>query len=285
MIAHTLRCCILVAAFCLTSSVLRADFIYSNFSSVNSTSGSQVLQLNGNAALVGNVLRLTASAPYQSGSAFTTNAISLGSNASFSTYFQFNLSSSAGISDGDGPGADGIVFVVQTVSNTAGGAGGGIGYQGLTKSLGVEFDTYNNGEISGNHVGVDENGGLQDFAAINEPTRFNNGQTWNAWIDYDGVADQLQVRWSLSTTRPVLPMLTLNSVDLPALLGQNNAFVGFTAGTGSGYNNQDILDWQFNQSFQPIGDTQVPEPVSIAIFGCVAISGAFFGCRRRKAVA
>ena len=43
-------------------------------------------------------------------------------------------------------------------------------------------------------------------------------------------------------------MLTLNGVNLPGILDTNNAFVGFTAATGTGYNDQDILNWQFNQS-------------------------------------
>ena len=36
-------------------------------------------------------------------------------------------------------------------------------------------------------------------------------------------------------------------MNLPGILDTNNAFVGFTAATGSGYNDQDILNWQFNQ--------------------------------------
>ena len=174
----------------LSARSARADFVYANFATANSTSGGQTLQINGSASVgyKGNQLQLTPSSPSQGGSAFTKNAVSLGTNASFSTYFQFQLSNSGGIGDEDGPGADGIVFVVQTVSNNVGAAGVGIGYAGIPNSIGIEFDTFDNGEISGNHVGVDENGGLQDFGAVNEPTRFNNGQIWNAWIDYDGVA-------------------------------------------------------------------------------------------------
>jgi len=90
------------------------------------------------------VLRLTNNLG-QSGSAFLTNSINLANQASFSTFFTFNISHPMGISDGDGQGADGIVFVVQTVSNTAGGAGGGIGYLGINNSVGIELDTWDNG--------------------------------------------------------------------------------------------------------------------------------------------
>jgi hypothetical protein len=273
-----------LCSLCWLAAAARADFVYTNFSSVNSTTGGQTLQLNGSSFLTGSgppafELRLTPSAPGQGGSAFTTNAISLGGKASFSTYFQFRLNNSGGIGDEDGPGADGIVFVIQTVSNNVGGAGGGIGYQGIANSLGVEFDTYNNGEISGNHVGVDENGGLQDFGAVAEPTRFNSGDIWNAWIDYNGVADQLEVRWSLTPVRPAASMLTLGGIDLPSILGSTNAFVGFTAATGAGYNDQDILNWQFNQEFSPIG---TPEPATFGLLGLGLVGAAGYRWRRRR---
>ena len=196
------------------------------------------LTLNGNAAQVGNVLRLTPAVATQSGSAFTDNLVPLGGLASFSTYFQFQITNSGGITDEDGAGADGIVFVVQTQNNTAGGAGGGIGYQGITPSVGIEFDTYNNGvpagDPNGNHVGVDINGSVASTVTAIEPVRFNDGNVWNAWVDYDGNLNNLEVRWSQSVTRPILPQLASN-VNLAAVLGQNNAYLGFTAGTGSAF--------------------------------------------------
>jgi hypothetical protein len=78
-------------------------------------------------------------------SAFLTNTFSLASNASFSTLFRFQILNPVGIGDSDGAGADGIVFAIQTVSNTAGGGGGGIGFQGISPSVGIELDTFNNG--------------------------------------------------------------------------------------------------------------------------------------------
>jgi hypothetical protein len=253
-------------------------FSYPDFSS---TAG---LQLNGSAFVTpggpGSVLRLTPSAPGQGGSAFTTTAESLGGLASFSTYFQFRLSNSGGIGDEDGQGADGIVFVVQTVSNNVGSTGGGIGYQGIGHSLGIEFDTYHNSEPDGNHVGIDTNGAIDSGPSVHEPTRFNNGDVWNAWVDYDGSTGLLEVRWSQSSVRPVAAGIS-GIYDLPTILGQNNAFLGFTAATGSGYNDQDILDWQFRDSYNPI-DTAAPEPASIISLagGVICLFG--YG-RRRKA--
>ena len=71
------------------------------------------------------------------------------------------------------------MFVLANNTNGLGNAGFGIGYAGLGGgSLGVEFDTFNNGgaDISSNHVAVDENGGQQNFAAAN-PYGVSNCQT------------------------------------------------------------------------------------------------------------
>ena len=42
----------------------------------------------------------------------------------------------------NGGGADGIAFVLQPVSTSLGSSGGGIGYQSISPSFSVEFDTY-----------------------------------------------------------------------------------------------------------------------------------------------
>lgn len=141
----------------------------------------------------------------QSGSAFSTSAISLESDASFGTLFQFRISNPIGFSDADGVGADGIVFVVQTVSSTAGGGGGGIGYLGLPQSVGVEIDTWQNfefGDIDGNHIGIDTGGDIFSLlvAPIAFPPRLNDGTDWFMWVDYDGRPTSSRCGWRRPTT-------------------------------------------------------------------------------------
>jgi Legume lectin domain len=208
------------------------------------------------------VLRLT-NGFGPSGSAFLTNTFSLASDASFSTFFSFQIPNPVGIGDADGPGADGIVFTVQTVSNTAGGGGGGIGYQGISPSVGVELDTFNNGgqdQNSGNHIGIDLNGSVSSVALTPIPGRFNDGNVWYVWVDYNGVTDLLEARVSSSSTRPAAASVS-STVNLPAILGTTNAFVGFTSGTGAGGGTHEIVSWNLIGTFSPIGGTPTPTPI------------------------
>ena len=258
-----------------------------NFNDFTNCTG---LQNNGNASCTGGVLRLTPSAPGQSGSSFSTTTVQLGTGASFSTFFSFRMSSVGGIGDEDGTGADGIVFVIQPVSSTVGSSGGGIGYQGIPTSLGIEFDTYNNGvgagDPNGNHVGVDLNGSIASVQTALVPTRMNDGNVWYAWVDYDGAT--LEMRLNQVNSRPVTATLSY-PVNLATVLGTTQAFVGFTAGTGSGYENQDILSWQFNSGFSPIGGVAVSVPVptlsssSLALASLLLMFAAAIALRRRRA--
>lgn len=235
---------------------------YTDFSSVSG------LTLNGNAAQAGNALRVTPANFGQSGSAFSTNTVSLASNASFSTFFQFRFTNPGGAHDGQGLGADGLVFVVQTVGNNVGGAGGGIGYFGINNSVGIEFDTWNNGggdNNSSNHIGIDVNGSVNSvvLAEVTEAD-MNNGDIWSAWIDYNGATNLLEARLNRSGVRPAAAMLSLTR-NLALDLGTTNAFVGFTSGTGAAFANHDVLSWTLNDNFSPIG--QVPEPGSLVLLG------------------
>lgn len=270
--------------------------LFNDFSDVSG------LQLNGRAATVGNgvtddanrkVLRLT-DWYSQSGSAFSTNTVSLAANASFSSAFKFRITESQGICDEDGCGADGLVFVVQTVANNVGGSGGGIGYQGIARSVGIEYDTWNNGgwdDNNGNHVGVDLNGDINSVSQVNLPTgggtRMNNGSVWTSWVDYNGDTDLLEVRLAEgeNASRPGSALLSY-TVDLATILQTTDAFVGFTSGTGAAMGRHDILGWQFNSTYQPIdvigNPSGVPEPSTVALAGVALVAMAVARRRRHR---
>lgn len=266
----------LAAAPATAASILYPDF--------SSTSG---LQLNGNAAAATDgsgrkVLRVSSSAAFNAGSAFSTSPITLASDVSFSTFFRFSMNTPGGISDGDGQGADGIVFVVQTVSSTVGSAGGGIGYLGIPNSVGIEFDSWNNGsgfnDPNGNHVGINIGGAFNGPTAIVGP-RLNDGTDFWAFVDYDGSTNVIEVRLSSTATRPAAPLLS-RTVDIAAVLGSTNVFVGFTSATGAAFNHHDIISWEFRDTFSPIDPEPVPAPAALALLG---LGLGALALRRRRA--
>lgn len=235
---------------------VHAYAIVMNFNDFSDTS---LLTLNGNTQTVsttdGIVLRLTPAERNQSGSAFSTETV----NASnFSTYFQFRITEPGGtlFDCNEVVGADGIVFVIQSIASDIGGAGQGIGYAGIETSIGVEFDTWCNGannDPNSNHIGVDLNGSV-----VHDPSEsctkeitpaFDDGNVWYAWVDYDGTT--LEARINQTGVRPSEPDIQ-KEVDVPDLLGQDSAFIGFTSGTGLDWGNHDILYWEYRDTYDPI---------------------------------
>jgi hypothetical protein len=206
------------------------------------------------------VLRITESKEYQSGSAFIKESQKLVSDkgflASFSAYFSFQITKNNGKTEKDGAGADGIAFVVQTIANNVGTNGQGLGYEGIKRSLGIEFDTWENEDTvddpSGNHLGVDIDGDIKSIKTLNEKTTFNNGAIWHAWVDYDGDNQNLEIRYDTIDNRPVQPKMSYK-INLPEILVQENAYIGFTSATGASYSIHDILSFKFVNKFQPFG--------------------------------
>jgi hypothetical protein len=259
----------------------------------NDFSDASALQLHVNAAITNdNVLRLVPAAADQLGAAFLKSPVVLGPGMSFSSVFQFRISNSGGISDADGPGGDGFVFVAQGQGSNIYGSNysGGMGYSGIPHSLGIEFDTWNNmltgsntDANDGNHLGLDLNGSLYSAVQVNLPTgagnadRLNNGNIWTAWVDYNGATHFLDVRLAQGTnaTRPDAPLLSY-SLDLASTLGTTSPYFGFTSGSGGAFGNHDILSWRLD----PLA---VPLPAAVWLFGSGLLGLLGVVARRKQA--
>lgn len=96
--------------------------------------------------------------------------------------------------------ADGICFVIQSVSSSAGGGGGGMGYAGVDKSIAVCYDIYKNTvpeinlyDLSNNEIELNKNGNIHTNLARKDMTGIINNHVTPTgapptpiyvWIEY-----------------------------------------------------------------------------------------------------
>jgi hypothetical protein len=258
------------------------SFSYSNFSS---TAG---LQLNGNAAQSGSVLRLTPGSPDQNGSAFYMTQLPL--KTGFTSTFTFQFSGEGG----SGGHADGIAFMIQGVGTTAmGSLGGAIGYGdddgnsdpalGIPHSVAIELDTYQNGwDPNNNHIAVMSCGaannsqhhgaggcasGADPTIGINSTfsTNLTDGAPHTVIVTYQPPCDGCQnLTVQLDGTQVLAVTFDLATLGLDA---NDDAYAGFTASTGGGYENQDILSWNFGVTVVQTFNTNTPTTANFSTAG------------------
>jgi hypothetical protein len=186
------------------------------------------LQLNGSAGIVGPAARLTDSTT-QAGSMFASSQVGVGH---FATTFDFRLTSAI---------ADGFAFVIQDGANTALGAGGaGLGYEGIGNSVAVKFDLLD--DPIGSSTGLYTNGQPPATGGVDlAPIDLHSDHTLRASLAYTGGTLRVNIR-DLTTGAMASQSY---AVDVPALVGGPNAFVGFTGATGTLSAVQDIVNWTY----------------------------------------
>ncbi len=222
--------------------------------------------LVGSGAVNGTGVQLT-STTGQAGAAWAGTQQSVASG--FSASFQFKITAGTN----SNYFADGLAFVIQGSSSglsALGGGGGDIGYAGLTNSLAVEFDTYDDGSApiddpNGNHIAIISNGtgtnlashcqtspgpcygGSSVLAVTNSNLAFTltDGALHTVTITYTGGSNG-----TLTVSVGNTTIVTASNLNLQTLLGlpaSGYAWVGFTGGSGDGGENGDIYNWSFGQ--------------------------------------
>ncbi len=161
-------------------------------------------------------------------------------------------------------GADGIVFGLQPLSTSAGSTGQGIGLGGVSPSIGVEFDTYQNtdfGDPSYDHVAILRDGDMNHLhttKTLAGPVPIKSG---NANISIkDCTFHDVRFIWDAPTKKFTVywecTEILSTSVDFVKDIfnGDPNVYWGFTAATGGSTNEQKIC-LKYTSLLDKIADT------------------------------
>jgi gliding motility-associated-like protein len=206
----------------------------------------------------GGCYRLTPEVIGQGGAIWYRQRITLASD--------FDIKATVYLGVNDQTGADGVAFVLQPLSNTFGGSGGGLGYSGLSPSLAVEMDTWQNtNDPVFDHIALMANG-VADHASPNNlqgPSELLPNQA-NA---EDGVTRPVRIVWTAATKRFQFYFNNVLKIDrtvdiVTDIFGGNpNVYWGFTANTGAFTNEQRVCltDYQLTpQRVCSVPDFQQP---------------------------
>jgi hypothetical protein len=222
------------------------------------------LTANGSAVFTGEGAQLTAGPAglfNQAGSVFSTSRVEI---TGFATSFTFQFT------PGTTPVGNGITFVIQgDTPATVGASGGGMGYgpdtpsanRGIRNSVAVKFRSTNTTADPGNNTGLFTDGrspsipeaGSGDVNVPLNPAVINlsgpdpaNPDPIQVDMTYDGTT--LDVTITDTVTGGSLSQSY--TVNIPALVGGNAAYVGFTGGTGGVHSAFQVIQlWTFQPSF------------------------------------
>ncbi len=208
-----------------------------------------------------NCYTLTTDRQTQSGSLWNENKIDL------SKSFDFKFNVYLGCTDENG--ADGIAFVLQPISTKVGTTGEGLGYAGITPSVGIAIDTWqnsNNNDPVYDNISILKNGNVvhsaTDDLALPLPVLVSEGNI------EDCAFHTLRIIWNAQTkllnTQIDGADRVQASVDLVKDIFQNDPMVfwGFTGATGGSTNVQKVCT-SLNPSFTMLeaAPTCFPLPV------------------------
>jgi hypothetical protein len=258
----------------LLSTVAPAAIRFDSFAST------QGLSLVGDATTVDERLRLTHAKGDRAGAAWFEEKQTVASG--FETTFEFQLTHNGGM----GRGADGFAFVVQKAGPDALGGRGSAGGFAVTDpnyrkteaaipwSIAVFFDTFRNneeGDPSANYVA---------FCTYGRPSDAHWPAPRLAYTPHLPIhLKDHNVHTARIIFQPPVLSVFLDGAARPALEApvdfsvvvdpQGRAWVGFTASTGGGYENHDILTWTFGTAKVSSNMSVVSSDISFAMSECL----------------
>ncbi len=192
-------------------------------------------KLNGDASIINcKCYQLTPDMVNKAGSVWNINQIDL--NQPFDYSFTVNLGCN---NTSQWAGADGMVFALQPLNTSIGSSGGQMGLGGVSPSLGVYLDTYQNtahGDIFNDHISINLDGDVIHTSTNNIAGPYDLGEIENC------IAEPLRITWD-----PVATLLNVYYNNFLVLNytgdiinnvfnGNPMVFWGFTASTGGASN-------------------------------------------------
>jgi len=168
----------------------------------------------------------------------------------------FTLDFEVYLGDGDNPGADGMVFVIQNLDTGQGTPGYGIGYGGATPiapSYAIEMDTYANsvsdppyGSTSSPSYSLDHLAFVPNGASIVAPPpaliqdvpNIENNQWHNLIVNWNPMTTEFSYEFRHSNATTYTNTVTIDLIN--TIFSGNITYWGFTAATGGESNIQAV---------------------------------------------
>ncbi|MDR0978529.1 MAG: hypothetical protein LBL91_01070 [Lachnospiraceae bacterium] len=247
-----------------------------SFSNTNvSNDDSKPIKISEDARVIDGGVELVSTANSQKGGVFLTRPLS--QNTGFSTAFHMYMGAKGGGGDGAPKAADGFTLVVAHDTNAIGGDGRGLGYEGITNSIAIEYDTFENQDFLGGdgwgsqnhptlapHIELARNGvahndvnfpstiytPVADMAVLKGThNKYSGGENYHlyGWAEYDAEEHKLYFYLSLTENRPNEPLAeyTINLADYAG----ETYHIGFTASTGGASQEITLKEWYVSNEY------------------------------------
>ena len=194
----------------------------------------EIIKISANASkLSDNCFQLTDDRPWAGGSIYYPNKIDLNKN------FKVEMDVFLGCKDEEG--ADGIVFIFSP-KMALGKEGGGIGYEAVSPSIGIEIDTWQNEENNdpyADHIAILQNGVVNHRYGLTKAISFKRNiedcKEHKVIISWDALEKRLEVsfdgRYIVGVKKDIVQEI---------FQGDGEVFWGVTASTGGQFNQQKV---------------------------------------------